>query len=431
MNRLLIRIVLPLLIVAAGWRVLQQFRAAQIARNQPTTEGLRKAIQLDPEGSGYYFLLGIAHRDLPELQNPHKARAHLENAVALNPYNWRYQRELAQLYELSGETRDAEEAFLRAVELSPKSGIYRWRLANFYLRNLSLDKAVPHLEQALAADRGLLEPAFGLLLGAGGSYRQIDRVWPKDQEARRLLLRLVCLRQPSPGEPPRRGASAMSSSEDFPRQLWDRLLAGREPVPLADGQVYIDLLLKERRFEEARLRWIEITSNNGIPDTQFELGHNLIWNGDFERPITQTGFGWKVRDADGYTAALVKGEGFDGSGSLRITFDGSRNMSLSGIQQRVFVEPGRPYRLSFRARTQNLSTDQGVFFEVQDGPSRGQIPTARRLLGSTPWTNYSSAIVPQSPWIHVLLRRDTSLRFDNRLHGVLWIDSVRLELSSS
>ncbi len=432
MNRLLISIVLPLLIIAAGWRVLQQYRAARLARNQSTLEGLRKAVRLDPDGPDYHFRLGVAHRDLPELQNPRKAKTYLETAVALNPYNWRYRRELAQLYELSGQTRDAEQAFLMAVELSPRSGGYRWRLANFYLRHRAIDKAVPQLELALAADRGLLEPTLGLLLRAGGSYRQIDRVWPEDQQARLRLLRLVCQREPPSGESPRRLAGgAGSPREDFLQELWHGLLASAEPVPLADGQVYIERLLAEHRFEEARVRWIELTGNNGISDTRFELGHNLIWNGDFERHITQTGFGWKVRNADGYTAILAEGEGFDGSRSLRITFDGSRNLSFSGLRQRVIVDSGRPCRLSLRARTQDLSTDQGVFFEVQDGPSRGRLLTTKRLLGSTPWTIYSSVFVPESPWVHVLLSRETSLRFDNRLSGVLWIDSVKLEAASS
>ncbi len=422
MSRVLISIVLPLLILAAGWRVLQQFRAAQIARHRPTPEGLLEAIRLDPDGPGYHFRLGVAYRDVPELRNPGQAKGYLEAAVALNPYNWRYQRELAQLYELSGQIREAEDAFLRAVEWSPRSGSYRWRLANFYLRNRSLDKAVPQLELALAADRRLLEPALGLLLKAGASYQLVDRVWPDDHEARRGLLRLLCQRQPTPGEPPSRG---------FLRQLWDRLLAGTEPTPLADGQVYLERLMKDHRFGEARARWIELANSNRLSDARFERAQNLIWNGDFEMPFAQTGLGWRVRDANGYSATQTEGEGLGGSGSLRIAFDGSLNLGFKGVQQRVIVDPGRSYRLAFRARTEDLSTDQGVFFQVQDGSSRRQLLATQQLLGSMPWTSYDSTFMADSSWIWVLLRRKPSLRFDNRLGGVLWLDSVVLEVVNS
>ncbi len=419
MNRLLLKIVLPLLILAAGWRVQGRFRAAQIARLEATPESLERAMQLDPQEPDYPFRLGVAHRDLPELQNPRLAKAYLEKAAALNPHNWRFQRELAQLYELSGQTRDAEQAFLRAVDLSPRNGAYRWRLANFYLRSRSFDQAVSQLELALAADRTLMGPAFGLLLSAGGNYRQIDRIWPADAVAGRYLLKLAGQQQSTP------------QGEDFQRELWHRLLAGAEPLPLADAQVYLGRLIEEQRFEEARARWIELAGSHGMPDAGFELGNNLIWNGDFERYLTQAAFGWSARDGGGYTVTLAAGEGMDDSAALRITFDGSQNLSFSGVQQRVIVDPGRAYRLSFRARGQDLSTDQGVFFEVQDGPSRRRLLATERLLGSMPWAEYSTALVPPSPWIHVLLRRDPSLRFDNRLSGVLWIDSVKLEAAGS
>ena len=424
MNRLLIRIVLPLLILAAGWRALQQFRAAQIARAPSTVNDLRQAVQLDPEGPDYHFRLGLAYRDLPELQDPVQAQAHLESAATLNPYSWRYQRELAQLYELSGDIDRAGQAFRQAVELSPSNGAYRWRLANFYLRHRTIDEAIPQLELAVGNDRQLLEPALELLLAAGGSYQQIDRVWPTDQEARRRLLRLISQRTQSPQKPP------IAGTEDFLLELWRRLLADAEPLPIADGQVYIERLIQQRRFEEARARWVELTDKNGMPDRQFRLSHNLIWNGDFESSITQAGLGWVIHDDQGYTATLAADEGFDHSTSLRITFDGSQNMNLSRVQQRVVVEPGQSYRLSFRGRAQDLSTDQGVFFEVQDGPSRKILLATERFLGSMPWTTYASTFVSPNPWIHIQLRRVPSSRFDNRMSGVLWIDSVRLERST-
>ncbi len=426
MNRLLIRIVLPLLIIAAGWRVFEQFRAARMARQQPTLEGLQEAIRLDPEGSDYHFRLGVAHRDVPELRDTDRARSHLEKAVALNPYNWRYQRELAQLYELSDQIQEAEDAFVRAVSLNPGSSSYRWRLANFYLRNRSIDQAVPQLELALAANHRLSKPVLGLLLRTGASYPQIERAWPGDPESLRRLLPLLC--RPPSGEA---GSKEGGTIQDFRRRLWDRLLAGAEPLPLADGQVYVERLIEERRFEEARARWIELAGSNGWSDAGFEQRHNLIWNGDFERPLTQTGLGWQVRDAGGYSAARLEGEGSDGSHALRIAFDGSQNVSSLTIQQRVIVEPGRSYRLSFDVRTQDLSTDQGVFLAVQDGPSHRRLAATEGFRGSLPWTVHTAGFVAEGPWVLVLLGRDSSLRFDNQIGGVLWIDSVSLESATS
>lgn len=418
---LLIRIGLSLLILAAGWRVVQQLRAAEVAR-QPTLEGLQEAVRLDPEGAGYHFRLGVAHRDVPELQDLTRARGYFERAIELNPYNWRYRRELAQLYELSGLISEAEAAYLAALELSPRSGNYRWRLANFYLRHRSLKEALPQIELALAADDDLLEAALELLLQAGASGEQIDRVWPADRDARWRLLTFLCRRQAALGE---------AVGQGFMRELWGGLLAGDEPMSIADGQIYVERLMRDGRFPEARARWIELTNRNGVVDARFERGQNRIWNGDFETDFTQMVLGWRVRDAEGYAVSRSVGEGSDGSAALRIAFDGSQNVSSIGVEQRVIVEPGRTYRLSLRVRSQDLSTDQGVYFQVLDGPVRRQLVATEPMLGSMPWTRYSSTFVANNPWINLVLRRNSSLRFDNRIDGVLWIDSVSLEAVGS
>ena len=425
-NRLLISVVLPLLILASGWRVFHQFRAAQIANDRPTLDGLLEAVRLDPKEPRYHFQLGVAHRDIPELRDIDQARSRLETAVALNPHNWRYRRELAQLYELSGQISEAEVALLKAVELSPRRGNYRWRLANFYLRNRSMEKAVPQLELALAANSRLAEPVLGLLMGAGSSYQQINRVWPRDRESRLRLLRLLC-RQPWVDEIPERSIG----SQGFRHQLWDQLLDDTEPLLPADGQVYVERLFEEQRFGEARERWSELAVDNGWSDTRFEKGQNLIWNGDFEWPLTGVGLDWRVRDADGYAVKVAEGEGSGGSDALRLTFDGSQNLKSLEVLQRVIVDPGQGYRLSVRARTEDLSTDQGVFVVVQDGLSRRQLVALEPFRGSMPWTRHSSGFVARSPWILVLLRRNSSLRFDNQIDGVLWLDSVNLEPVSS
>ncbi len=415
MNRLVLVAVLPILILAAGWRVQRQLRAELIARPPATADDLRWALRLDPDNPSPHFRLGIAHRDLPELQDFETSRGHLETAAALNPYSWRYQRELAQLYELSGLPGDAEQAFLRALELSPRNGAYRWRLASFYLRQRSIDRAVDQLELALAADRKLLEPTLSLLLGAGGSYRQLDRVWPPDPAARRLLLTLLCRRPLTP------------AGTDFRQQLWADLIAADEAVPLADGLIYIERLVEERRYDQARAGWIELQGSLGLPDRDFETGRNRIWNGHFETRLAQAGFGWTVHAGEGYAAVLAAGEGLDGSQALRVRFDGSRNVDFSGVSQRVPVDPGRSYRLSFHARAENLSTDQGIYFAIRDGPTGRPLAATERLLGTVSWTSYSTALVAAGPWLQIRLRREPSLRFDNRLSGVLWIDSVRLE----
>ncbi len=418
-NRILLRVLLPLLIASAGWQVLHQFAAAQIARANPSPEALEEALRWNSDEPSYHFKLAIVRRDVPELRDLGQARHHLEHAVELNPYNWRYRRELAQLYELSGLEQEAEEAFQTAVSLNPSSGTYRWRLANFYLRSSSLEKAIPHLEVALATDPRLRRPALGLLIKAGGSYPQIDSVWPDDRLARLDLLRLLCRRRPQATDPP---------VLDFLRQLWNALLDEAEPLAIEDGTFFVERLLEEQLFHEARDRWIELAHVSGVVDSAFESKSNYVWNGEFEAPLTQTPFDWQPSAAAGYTVAPITGEGFVGSTALRLDFDGSQNLSLSALGPKILVDPGLAYRLSFRVQANDLSTDQGVYLEVLDGPSRQVLLRTKPVLGSLAWTRFEDSfnVGSESHWIFLRLRRNPSLCFDNLFRGILWLDSVEV-----
>ncbi len=439
LNRFLVWGLLPLLMAAAGWRVLQQFNAAQAARPS-TPEGLAAALRWDSQEPGYPFRLGVMYRDAPELRDLEKARTYLEKAIELNPYNWRYQRELAQLYELAGLQPEAEAAFVKAVNMNPLSGSYRWRLANFYLRSGSLDRALPHVKTALAADRQLLSATPGLLLKAGASFEQVDQLWPDDPAAWREMLRV--LSRPQTG-------SMEDSALSYLETVWSRLLEGAEPLTFADGMVYIQRLIADEHFEDARQRWIELSRSHGVVDGRFESEDTYVWNGGFESPLTRTGLGWQVPAVKGLTASLAESRGFEGStatpfegsaatpfegsAALRIEFDGSQNLSFLGAQQQIVVVPGRTYQLSCYLRSEDLRGGQGAYIEVVDGGSGHIVLATEPVLGSTPWKAYSGSfqVTKDTHWVLLRFSRRPSLRFDNLFRGVLWIDKVSLESVNS
>lgn len=430
MKSLPVRLVLSLIVVLAAGRVYRQLEAARITRGDTTLENLERALRLDPQGDRYHFRLGVAYRDLPELQDLATARHHLEKAVELNPYSWRYRRELGQLYELSGLLPAAEGAYLDAVARNPRSGDYRWRLGSFYLRNGSPPQAVPQLKAALALDRESFgAAAFDLLLKAGGQADELlDEVWPADRPARLALLHLLCRRRDSP-----RAAHGLHPPEDpLWEKTWRPLLEGPRPLTMAEGDPCIRYLVGEGRLEEARQAWIGLARGNGLRDAEFEGRANYVWNGGFDLDLTRGELDWRIRDTgsgcfDGGCAAVAQDDGEERA-ALRIDFDGTSNLGLAGVEQRLVVDPGRTYRLSYSARSHEISTDQGVYFEVLGAASRRVRLTTEPILGTRPWSRFTGTFeAGQEHAVLVRLARRPSLRLDNLLRGTLWIDSVSVE----
>ena len=184
----LVRTLLSLLFLGAGWEVYYQWRALEISISASELQDLHEAIRSDPEAPDYYFQLGLIHRDEPEHLDLSASRNYLEKALALNPHNWRYWLEAARCYEFSSLPAEAENAYLKAVSLNPRSAAYRWRLANFYLRSRKLPEALEQLNLTIDLDSSYRLPTLALLWKAEFESGQIETIWPGDLESQLILL---------------------------------------------------------------------------------------------------------------------------------------------------------------------------------------------------------------------------------------------------
>lgn len=114
--------------------------------------------------------------------------------------------------------------------------------------------------------------------------------------------------------------------------------------------------------------------------------------------------------------------------SLRIQFDGTQNVSDVGVRQSVFVKPGW-YRFEAYVRTNEVSTDEGVAFNIVDpeAPKRLNFTTGP-MLGTNDWklVEHSFQVVPGTGLLQLSLVRKPSLRFDNLIRGTVWVDGVSI-----
>jgi tetratricopeptide (TPR) repeat protein len=418
MKRLVLRVLLPLAMAAAAWRVGHRLVALELALGDSSPRGLERALLWDAENPDLPFLLAGDYRDLPGIRNLEMAGRHALRAAELAPHSWQARWRLAQLLEVAGRAEEAEIALLRALALNPRDGVMSWRLANFYVRSGELGKAFGPLEDAVAADRSRWRPALSLLLKLEADLTTIDEVWPDEKESRWFLFdQLLRHREHF-------GANLLDT---YLLEQWQRLSSISSELTLARGSPYVSYLLQSGRTGDARQVWIALAARNGQEDAAFANEENRIWNGGFELPLVDAPLGWRISRSPSWRAAAAK-EGIDDSTALRIDFDGAENLSFSGVRQTVLVQPGRRHELSCQIRSRGLSTDQGVYLEVYEPLGKRILLRTDEIRGTTPWSRIFSAFETAEgvDTVELRVQRDRSLQLDSRLSGTVWLDEVQV-----
>src|SRR5690606_16393897 len=178
-------------------------------------------------------------------------------------------------------------------------------------------------------------------------------------------------------------------------------------------------------------RWIEQMVMNGLNGSDYLQYENMVWNGDFEVPLQRGRLDWQLIPGRGYKLEVVEGQRYQDSRGLVMTFDGTENVNFAGVRQTVILEPGQDYYYSFFARSEELSTEQGLYLESVDGVTRRSIHNSSQILGTTDWKQYpgSFSTSPDSGYVTVRLRRRPSRRIDNQLKGTAYVDSVSIKSS--
>jgi len=323
-----------------------------------------------------------------------------------DPYRW---CELAEALSGAGQEEQAAFCMRRAVELGSMTPPVRMRAANFHFSRGEPARVMEEGRDVLA----MVSDFDGILFS---SYRRLGI--PAEEvlkaglpdEARPLgaYLRYV-LRHEEPA------TAALVWRELDERGVLDDTLA----------RDYVQYLLKRKLNREASAAWIaylgERRGDYGIT--------NRVFNGAFEREFTGAPLDWRATQADGAAAAREAGSGRDGSGALRLEFDGTKNVVYRHLSQLSYLPHGS-YRLRAMAKSELLTTDQGPYLQVTGSSPAGRLNAKTgQVRGSNGWLPLEVKFsVPQGGMLVTLaIRRDESWRIDNKIRGTLWVDEITVE----
>jgi len=381
---------------------------------QPPPQGFRKAIEWDPQNPIYYFDLGrflqtsLQGGDLAEV-------IHLyEKAVELSPYRTQYWAQLAGAYEVAGQMDDAQKAYERARRLFPHSPEINWVLANYYIRQDRLPDAIVLFQKALLGDMNLRRQVYDLLWRAEAPQEIIlIEILPTDVKILFEYLNFM----------------VEKNQVEIAVQAWNRILELDRSFEVPAAFPYLDALIREKRLELLKAAWSALNKSNPTVIRQAHHDPNLLVNGDLEGEILNGGLDWRVQPLESVIVSVDTLTYFDGTRSLRIEFQGKHNVDYRHIWQYVLVTPNTRYRFTGYLRTQGITTDSGLRFQIYDAydPSHLYL-SSEPMIGTSGWApvHLEFATGPETGLLVVRIGRPSSQKLDNLIKGVAWIDRTSL-----
>ena len=336
-------------------------------------------------------------------------------AAHLNPFdpvNWDG-LVTAELQNL--EPNKAEAVFQAWLKTLPYSPVASWRFGNFLIVQGRLQEAFPYLKSAAAASPKLHYPLYDLAWKVVADPEVIlhDLVPATSDGYNDYLAYLVQIHGIGP-------------TDNFDN-VWEKVRNIHSKRSVSVGYIYAYAVASVGLGPEASKVWTDLLADTGR--TSAKPAGELLTNGDFEAGLPDVGLDWRLVPGPGYKIELDDSVAQSGSYSLRVIFDGTANPDFAGVWQFATVEPNRSYRLRAYVKTEDVTTDSGIRFQVSAVKgSPGETFFSKDLLGTNPWSleQLDFRTGPQTQVVQVYLRRLPSNKLMNVISGKVWIDNLSL-----
>ena len=340
------------------------------------------------------------------------AEVWLQRAVQANPADGRPLVDLARLRARAGEQALADDMMDAAHLLMPVDPRVQRGIGVYWLERGELERGLRHLAAALSGDSGLAKDVFPLLLLAAETPELLPALAPYTREPPRWWPAFV-----------RQVARDAASADTLGALIGMRQSSSAAPLEAWEREAWLQRLRRDGRVGEAYLQWV-----NGLDaDALQALGY--VFNGSFERPLSNSGFGWfsSVPRNAGFSIATGTTYGVVGQRALRITFSGKR-APFNHLHQQLFLGPDE-YTLSGLVRPDGLQARRGLQWRVHCSSGGSQLlGESELLLGSSDWRRFEFTVTVPADCPGQILRLHSAgnREVDHELNGGIWFDDLRL-----
>jgi hypothetical protein len=212
-------------------------------------------------------------------------------------------------------------------------------------------------------------------------------------------------------------------------KVWLRLEALHPQLALRDVFPLVDRLIESSQLATAWHVWEQAVRLAELPPLLDPAG-SVVWDGSFESGLARGGFAWSyLPEFEGVQTRLDPQERHSGIQSLRLQFNGKRDVNFDNACTTALVEPSTTYRFSAWVRTKALTTDQGVRFRLYPvGVPKASALVTRDVRGSEPWTRIEASWTAEkmARGVRICVVRSASESVDDEIQGTAWVDDVAL-----
>lgn len=379
-----------------------------------------RAAELVPGNAEAWERLGEATQYSLNQANPSLAISYYLRAVRTNPLSASHWIVLANAYEATGDVSHALEAYENAKRDYPISADVAWKYGNFLLRQGQATQGLSEIHQALLNDPSLtplairsvwnFDPDVNLILGS---------VLPANEDSDLTALNFFL---------------GIHETQDA-LETWKRIVAlsRQRAIDIRRTFPLLDELIAQDRADDAQRVWHEALEASRWP-VAAPMDDSIVWNGGFETPIANGGLDWRFQQLPGGYVSTDSSVYHSGLESLRVGFTGGVNVDFAHVEQLEPAQPDTTYNFQAYVRTESISTDSGLHFELFDPRHEREVYVLTpNMVGTTPWTALHAKVTtgPNTHFLEVRLHRFPSRLFDNKISGAIWIDDVTLVKEAS
>ena len=372
-------------------------------------ERLVRASRITPEDAWYQYLLGFldyAAHDRPGIE---RAIGHYLLSLKRNPTDSHAWLAIAKAYRDIDRKDDASYALRKAYYLDKNTPDVIWELALFLLLENKQDEALPLLRRYITLVPEEQENVYTLCyMMRVKPVSILNDLVPADYSFYNRYLAFLI------------GDGLLNESTE----VWKRIKTYNPER--SEYLKYCDFLIGSGEVGEGLALWDDFAKR--FLDVKDRPEGEILWNGDFELPIENGGFDWKIGKADGVRIHRDQDIKWTGFASLSINFNGNTNPGISLAQQIVPVHPGQKYKLSGHIRTEKITTQNGIVFEASHYLCDSFVKKTEPVIGTTLWKKIELEFTtPQRcKAITIAVKRERSEKFDNKISGDAWIDSLSM-----